>query len=956
MGSDEGRGTAGKARQVPPPRVPPGPLREFKQYLHRLYLEAGAPSLERIAQLVGERDLPGAPRKDTVGRLLGGGALSGQEDAVSVAAVLAEQAGRPPAETMAAVRTLWVGASEARQSPLRTVRQWDPMRLGVRRAVTADGTDPGTLTEYVVRTHDLVLRERLRPAAAKQRSVLAVLVGAPCSGRTRAAHQAVLDAVPDWPLLVPGRGPDELLALIADDAVQARSVIWLDDMSRCLDGGSGEEVATALATLLEEVVPLVVIGTMRTDHLRRLAAPAGPVGDERFQVRALLDSWRAEVDVADNMAGHLTELTEKAARDPRLATALRASAADGRVLQHLTGGPALVRRYEQGPGHFFTEIEHALISAAADARRMGHAGPLSAELLTEAVGGYLPGSARVTGDGWLATAVDSLCRPADENGHSGLAALVAVREAPGLGEADGYRVADYLDLHLQQRRGHLCPPATLWEAVARHARNADDLAAVGGSARDRRRYGHALRLYRRSAESGGGPARAALAVLLAELGDREGAERAAAADSRAWTLLAMAGEAAGDGARAEQAYAVAAAAGDPLAWAALARIREQRQDRAGAEELASRALSDGHPQAWMTLARLREHAADHAGAVRAYQEAAWADEAWAWTGLSRVYRSSGDPAAAELACVEAAAVGAATLWADLVRFRWEADDGAGAEAAAERAAEAGAAEGWSVLARLRESGADPAGAETAYRRAAGLGAATAWGQVARLREAAGDRTGADASAERAARVGDADAWAELARLRERAGDHAAADRAAAGAARTGDTEAWTVLARLREHAGDHDGADRAATRAAEHSDPEAWAALSRIRERAGDAAGAERAVLRAVAAGGTGAWTALGRVREHEDPAAAERAYRCGSELGDTAAWALLGRLHEKDGDRVGAQRAYGHAVDAGDTEAWEGLLRVLRADGTRHGDPGHWTYGLEADGTPATRAGVLLP
>ncbi|KDN86136.1 hypothetical protein [Kitasatospora cheerisanensis] len=959
MGSDENRGTAAKARQVPPPQLPPGPLREFKEYLYRLYLDAGAPTLAGIAAAVGERDdLPGAPGKDTVARILRGDTLPGRDDAVSVAAVLAVRAGRPPEEAQEAVRARWAEASAHRPARPRTLRQWEPSALGVRPAPAADGSDRGTHTEYVERAHDRELCDQLRQAAGggRRRSLLAVLAGAPGSGRTRAAFRAIEQVLPDWPLLNPARGPEELLALVAAGAVPARTVLWLDDLARYLDGGTGEDVATVLAALLDRAAPVVVIGTIRTDQLRRLTDRPGPAGDRHPRARALLNTWLTELDVPDSMAGHLPELAEKATRDPRLAAALRAAAADGRVLQHLTGGPVLVRRYEQGPGHFFTEIEHALISAAADARRIGHAGPLPPDLLAEAVGGYLPDTARVTADGWLIAAVEALCRPSDEHGHRGLAALAAVRETPGLGAADGYRVTDYLARHLRRRRGHLCPPATLWDAVAHHTRTTDDLDAVAAAARARRRYGHALHLYRRSADEGSRAARAAATALLAELGDRAGAERAAADDPRAWMLLATATEAAGDRAAAERAYAVAAEHGEPLAWATLVRLHEERQDPDGAEELASRALLLGHPQAWTALARLREHAADHEGAARAYQEAAWGGDAWAWTGLSRVHRNNGDLADAELTCLEAAVVGAVTTGADLVRCHWEAGDRAAAEAAAERAGQAGTAEGWTALARLREGAGDPAGAEAAHRRAAALGTALAWAQVARLRETAGDPAGADDAADRAARLGDAYAWSELARLREHAGDRTAADHAAGRAARAGDPEAWTALARLRESAGDRTGADLAATRAAAHGDPEGWAALSRIRERAGDREAAELAVREAVAAGGDGAWTALGRVREHQDPEAAARAYRHGTELGDADAWAALGRLHEQDGDRVGAQRAYGHAVDGGDCGAWEGLRRVARADGPPHHGPDRRPYGLTAAGAPADRADVLRP
>ncbi|GAA0671665.1 hypothetical protein GCM10010193_24910 [Kitasatospora atroaurantiaca] len=946
MSGDEKRSGPRKARPVPQAQVPPGPLRTFKKYLYRLYLDAGAPALEVIAHLVAEaEELPGAPGKDTISRLLSTERLPSQEDAVSVAAVLAERAGKPAAEAMASARELWTEACDAPPSPVRTVRQWDPLRLGVHRAVSTDGADPGLLNEYVVRRHDRILRDRLRSADSERGSDFALLVGSSSTGKTRAAFEAVLDVLPDWHLVSPSGGAPELLALVADESLGPRTVVWLDHAQRFLAGEQGEEVASALTALLERVTPLVVLGTLRTDHLQRLTARpnAEEAESDRFHVRALLAANNAEIDVPATMAGHLPELVEKAARDPRLADALRASAADGRVLQHLTGGPELVRRYECGPGRFFTVIEYALLTAAVDARRLGHAGALPGKLLAEAVVGYLPTSARVTDDGWFATAAGSLCHHLDEHGRGELAALIAERVAPGFGEADGYRPDDYLDQHLRRKRAHLAPPRSLWEAAARHAHTPADLYALGRAAQDRRRLGHAVQLYRRAMELGGGPARAALAALLEETGESAAAERAVAGSARAWILLAAAREATHDDSGAERAYREAANAGEPLAWVALARKREQTGDQRGAEELASRALLAGSSQAWLALARLRESSADHEGAMRAFKEAAWAGELWAWTGLARLHERSGDRSAAELAYLEAASVGA-SAWTDLVRLRWTGGDTEGAEAAAEHAAEAGDGEGWSLLARMREIAGDGAGAETAYLRAARVGVTAAWVRTAGLREAAGDPIGGNAAAEQAARRGDPGAWALLARLRQQTGDPSAADVAAAQAARAGDAETWTVLARMRQLAGDTPGAERAATEAAENGDPQAWAVLARTRERAGDTQGAELAAARAVDVGGIGAWTALGRVREQlKDVDGAERAYRRATELGDADAWGALGGLYEEDCYRAGAERAYRVAVDAGDVTAWEGLVRVLR-----NGDQEHARYGLEADGIPA--------
>ena len=88
--------------------------------------------------------------------------------------------------------------------------------------------------------------------------------------------------------------------------------------------------------------------------------------------------------------------TEAAARtgDPVLAAAAAAAAGagqDGQVTQYLAGVPDLLDRYA-GPGG--NPYGQAIITAAMDATRLGHASPLPAALLQEAAVGYLTGPQR----------------------------------------------------------------------------------------------------------------------------------------------------------------------------------------------------------------------------------------------------------------------------------------------------------------------------------------------------------------------------------------------------------------------------------------------------------------------------------------------------------------------------------------------------------------------------------
>ena len=109
-------------------------------------------------------------------------------------------------------------------------------------------------------------------------------------------------------------------------------------------------------------------------YLEELTA-TGNSPDVHAAARALLDGPRTHrITVPDCLTGHQQqELAALAASDKRLAAALAASGPDGDVIQHLTGGPELLHAYTSGG--LFTPVEHALITAALDARRLGHQSP-----------------------------------------------------------------------------------------------------------------------------------------------------------------------------------------------------------------------------------------------------------------------------------------------------------------------------------------------------------------------------------------------------------------------------------------------------------------------------------------------------------------------------------------------------------------------------------------------------
>ncbi|WP_419992643.1 hypothetical protein [Streptomyces boninensis] len=829
------------------------------------------------------------------------------------------------------------GPARALPQRLRTAAEWDPVRLGVHPAPGPDGTVDLPRTEYLTRPHDDTLRERLARAAATHQAVFALLVGRSASGKTRALYEAVAAVLPDWPVVFPADAA-ELTAWAEAGAIEPRTVLWLNETQRYLDGAMGERAARALARLLDDVAPLTVVGTMWPEHMRRLTHRQNGLESAPY-TRALLAGPHRMITVPDTLPGDHEALAAAAARDPRIAAAVRAAGTGRRVLQHLTVGPELVRRWDMGPDQWFTAPEHAVLTAAADARRLGHAGGVPARLLLEAAAGYMDSAARAAaGSDWFPVAVSALT-----TAEGGPTPLIAERHEPGVGDPDSYRPDDYLEQHIQRVRAHRSPPAAFWSG-ARWARTADDVHALGRAAEQRRRYGSAVPLYERAIELGHGRARAALAVLRSGTEGPAAAAETAAADPLAWAALAVSREEDGDAPGAFDAYRRAADAGDAWAWAAMARLREAEGDPAAADAVAEQAAAAGEPLAWRTLGRMRAaHGA--AGAVAAFEQAVRAGDGWGHMGLAQAAERGGDLAAAVTHATRATGAGVSAAWAALVRLHWARGDDAAALGAAVDGADAGHPEGWSVLARSRTAAGDRSGAAAAHREAAAMRVGAAWRELALLAESDGDRAAAEEAAAQAARTGDPEAWTALAEARVETGDDAGAAQAAAAAARAGDADAWIMLARARESAGDSAGAEEAAEVAAERGATDAWSALSRMRERAGDREGSRRAALRAAALGASDAWTALGHVRaERGDLAAAERAYTRGCEAGDTAAYTALGALYLEQGRSTEACAAYRAAVDAGLTDAWEGLLAALAAQSPRAQPVG----GLRATGLPA--------
>ena len=192
------------------------------------------------------------------------------------------------------------------------------------------------------------------------------------------------------------------------------------------------------------------------------------------------------------------------------AAAAAGAGQDGQVTQYLAGVPDLLDRYA-GPGG--DPYGQAVITAAMDAARLGHASPLPAALLQEAAVGYLTGPQRTKA---IASWRDTALAWATEELKGAVRALQPVPPPSGTGVA-GYQVADYLDQHGRRTRQDQLGPASLWDALTTHAASARDLTRLGQAARDRGLYRHAAALWTTAATLGSADAARQLITHLRQV-------------------------------------------------------------------------------------------------------------------------------------------------------------------------------------------------------------------------------------------------------------------------------------------------------------------------------------------------------------------------------------------------------------------------------------------------------
>ncbi|MFE3196783.1 hypothetical protein [Embleya sp. NPDC059237] len=845
------------------------------------------------------------------------------------------------------------------------IDQCDPHDLEVHPAGTARGTVSGRtariLPGYVERAHDGVLAAAVRDAKSG-RSRMVVLVGSSSTGKTRACWEAVRPlAAHGWRLWHPW-DPTRADAALADlHRVAPRTVVWLNEAQHYLgDPGVGEQIAAAVHTLLTapDRQPVLVLGTLWPEYEARyihLPRPGEP--DAHSRTRELLAGRTVTVpDHFDHQA--LAQATQLATGDPLLADALNRTRDTGRLAQDLAGAPELLRTYERG-----TPPARALLKVAMDARRLGMGPHLPFAFLTDAAldPAYMgPHDWDDLDEDWAKIAFAELARPV----HGKLAALRCIRFWPRTAAHTGvspqtlppptrgpvYRLADYLEQHGRSERRYTCPPATFWEAAARHVTVAAELITLAHAASARSRYRHAAMLYQLAADAGHTHALMDLTMMREVAGDREGAERLArqAADAGhvfALVHLARLRRATGDTEAAGRLAAQAADTGNVFALIDLAKTERSAEDGEEAERLLRQAADTGDVDALIALAGMRGAAGDREGAERLLRQAADTGNVIALIALAGMREAAGDGEEAERLLRQAADTGNVIALIDLAMMRGAAGDGEEAERLLRQAADTGNIDVLIGYASTREAAGNGEGAERLARVAADAGNADALIDLATTRRAAGDEEGAEDLLRQAADAGSIFGLIRLAGMREAAGDGEGAERLLRQAADSGDADALIHLARTRHAAGDEEGAEHLLLQAADTGNAEALIHLGRMREAAGDEEGAERLARVAADAGNADALIDLATTRQAAgDEEGAEALLLQAVDAGRTDVLIHLARMREVAGDGGGAERFLRRAVDAGYIDALSSLAQTIATAG--YSQKEILRNGLEPDGT----------
>jgi hypothetical protein len=362
--------------------------------------------------------------------------------------------------------------------------------------------------EYVPRDTDAgQFGVRAKVAAASVRGGFVLLVGGSSVGKTRCAFEAVSALLPDWWLVHPS-GPSDIATLAASPA--PRTVVWLDELQKYLDGESGLD-AGVVRTLLNARYPAIIIATLWPRYYNTYAAVPGANDADTYARQREVLGLAAEVRISAEFspAEHDRALAA-AERDRRLMIAFEAT--EYGLTQTLAAAPQLIAHWQDAPA--VSPYAWAVLAAALDAARLGVRAPLSAGFLRAAAPGYCNKRqlAEAPGD-WFEQALAY----ATAKLHGAVSALSPA--GTGMGQVAGYTVADYLLQHAGMERLYERMPASTWEAMLNHITDPADTARLADKAHDMLQYRYAIALARSAADAGNTEAARRLASFLQQRGD-----------------------------------------------------------------------------------------------------------------------------------------------------------------------------------------------------------------------------------------------------------------------------------------------------------------------------------------------------------------------------------------------------------------------------------------------------
>jgi tetratricopeptide (TPR) repeat protein len=346
------------------------------------------------------------------------------------------------------------------------VDQAIPRELGIHSAIPMVGSDDD-LPTYVEREFDFQLRTALA-TNLPDRGSFVVMVGGSSTGKTRSLYEAIYQLVPEWGLVQPA---DASELLDVKNAPPRETVFWLDELQQYL-GGHPPLTAECVRALVRH--GNLVVGTLWPDQYAKWTAG-------REDVHLLVKSAFV-IPVPDALnADELSKAEVIAEQDTRIRDALEAREVG--LTQVLAGGPRLVMCWEQ-PANAYAK---ALITAAADAHRLGVQAPLSVELLTGAMFGYLRTHQRVRPTAhWMSEALPHATEPL----YGDVSPLFPVDDGRA-GTLAGYTIADYLAQHVRRKRRTEAVPHHAWQSLVTHLRQPQDLRRLATSALARLRYCYA---------------------------------------------------------------------------------------------------------------------------------------------------------------------------------------------------------------------------------------------------------------------------------------------------------------------------------------------------------------------------------------------------------------------------------------------------------------------------------